>query len=172
MEPGKTRERDLAKRFGDWFYVVSAKSHKALRKTRADLVLVKPTVPWEHVAIDETAPVEAAMSVRRPIPLIEVPADKDHLLYEVVVTSEGGDVEYGLVAVGKELTKENIVGGGDIQKAAAAKPATTVYAGSHGTFEVVIKNGGAARASVKIKVTLREDPAGHKHDDPPKEPPK
>ncbi len=38
VEAGKKREKGLAARFADWYYVISADSFKKLRKTKADLV--------------------------------------------------------------------------------------------------------------------------------------
>jgi hypothetical protein len=38
LEAGKKREQALAKRFGDWYYVIPAEGFKKLRKTRAELI--------------------------------------------------------------------------------------------------------------------------------------
>ncbi|HTF56589.1 MAG TPA: DUF4340 domain-containing protein, partial [Planctomycetota bacterium] len=44
LEAGKKREQALARRFADWYYVISADSFRKLRKTKVDLVK-KPDVP-------------------------------------------------------------------------------------------------------------------------------
>ncbi|HEU4339893.1 MAG TPA: DUF4340 domain-containing protein [Planctomycetota bacterium] len=38
IEAGKKREKELARRFADWYYVIPAESFKKLRKVKADLV--------------------------------------------------------------------------------------------------------------------------------------
>lgn len=38
VEAGRKRERTLARRFADWYYVISAENYKKLRKTKVDLV--------------------------------------------------------------------------------------------------------------------------------------
>ncbi|HEY3122459.1 MAG TPA: DUF4340 domain-containing protein [Thermoanaerobaculia bacterium] len=63
LEAGKKREQALARRFADWYYVISADSFRKLRKTKADLVK-KP----EEKKPDEKKPEEKKPEPKKPEP--------------------------------------------------------------------------------------------------------
>jgi len=57
IETAKKREQGLARRFGDWYYVISADSFKKLHKTRGDLIKKAEPKPQEKPG-EEKKPVE------------------------------------------------------------------------------------------------------------------
>lgn len=65
IETGRKREQNLARRFGDWYYVISADSFKKLHKTRADLVK-KPEPKPEEKKPEDKKPVESKPGEEKP----------------------------------------------------------------------------------------------------------
>jgi chlorite dismutase len=56
IEAGKKREQNLARRFADWYYVISAESFKKLHKTKADLIKKPEPVKPEEPKVEDKKP--------------------------------------------------------------------------------------------------------------------
>jgi hypothetical protein len=59
IEAGKKREQELARRFGDWYYIISAEHFKKLRKTKAEMTKkIEEKKPEEEKAPELPKPPE------------------------------------------------------------------------------------------------------------------
>ncbi len=168
LEPGNKREKDLAKRFADWFYVISPDSYQKLRKMRADLVQIK-VMP--HRVVDENPGIDAGQVVRIPIPLAPDEMKLAKVGFDIDVSPEG-DVEWGIVKKGKELADAELIGDRAGKVVFRGKLPTAIKdQAAPGEWEVVIKNPGAARVTARVVVVIRpaelpkpeEKPGEHKH---------
>jgi len=65
---GKKREQALARRFADWYYVISADNYKKLRKTKAGLVTKPEVKKPDEKKPDEKKPDEKKPEEKKPEP--------------------------------------------------------------------------------------------------------